>query len=125
MPENLQGMVTDQDVFNMIINAFQEYGSPSKMWDAAKNMHGTDIEENIPGYEEDQERQLIEWEASENRMSVPEWIAYSDYIEEELNNLYSSVTDEELNTIFEQIINDYERRAETESAGSTEGQTDK
>lgn len=124
MPENLQGMVTDQDVFNMIINAFQEYGSPSKMWDAAKNMHGTDIEENIPGYEEDQERQLIEWEASENRMPVPEWIAYSDYIEEELNNLYSSVTDEELNTIFEQIINDYERRAETESAGSTEGQTD-
>ena len=124
MPENLQGMVTDQDVFNMIINAFQEYGRPSKMWDAAKNMHGTDIEENIPGYEEDQERQLIEWEASENRMSVPEWIAYSDYIEEELNNLYSSVTDEELNTIFEQIINDYERRAETESAGSTEGQTD-
>lgn len=124
MPENLQGMVTDQDVFNMIINAFQEYGSPSKMWDAAKNMHGTDIEENIPGYEEDQERQLIEWEASENRMSVHEWIAYSDYIEEELNNLYSSVTDEELNTIFEQIINDYERRAETESAGSTEGQTD-
>lgn len=124
MPENLQGMVTDQDVFNMIINAFQEYGSPSKMWDAAKNMHGTDIEENIPGYEEDQERQLIEWEVSENRMSVPEWIAYSDYIEEELNNLYSSVTDEELNTIFEQIINDYERRAETESAGSTEGQTD-
>lgn len=124
MPENLQGMVTDQDVFNMIINAFQEYGSPSKMWDAAKNMHGTDIEENIPGYEEDQERQLIEWEASENRMSVPEWIAYSDYIEEELNNLYSSVTDEELNTIFEQIINDYERRAETESAGSAEGQTD-
>lgn len=124
MPENLQGMVTDQDVFNMIINAFQEYGSPSKMWDAAKNMHGTDIEENIPGYEEDQERQLIEWEAFENRMSVPEWIAYSDYIEEELNNLYSSVTDEELNTIFEQIINDYERRAETESAGSTEGQTD-
>lgn len=124
MPENLQGMVTDQDVFNMIINAFQEYGSPSKMWDAAKNMHGTDIEENIPGYEEDQERQLIEWEASENRMSVPEWIAYSDYIEEELNNLYSSVTDEELNTIFEQIINDYERREETESAGSTEGQTD-
>lgn len=124
MPENLQGMVTDQDVFSMIINAFQEYGSPSKMWDAAKNMHGTDIEENIPGYEEDQERQLIEWEASENRMSVPEWIAYSDYIEEELNNLYSSVTDEELNTIFEQIINDYERRAETESAGSTEGQTD-
>ena len=124
MPENLQGMVTDQDVFNMIINAFQEYGSPSKMWDAAKNLHGTDIEENIPGYEEDQERQLIEWEASENRMSVPEWIAYSDYIEEKLNNLYSSVTDEELNTIFEQIINDYERRAETESAGSTEGQTD-
>ena len=125
MPENLQGMVTDQDIFNMIINSFQEYGSPSKMWEEARRMHGTDIEENIPGYEEDMERRQLEWEAENNKMTVAEWIDYCDYIEEELNNIYSSVSDEELNTIFEQIYNDYEqRRTETESAGSTEGQTD-
>lgn len=125
MPENLQGMVTDQDIFNMILNSFQEYGSPSKMWEEAKRMHGTDIEENIPGYDEDMERMQLEWEAENNGMTVPEWINYCDYIEEELNNRYSSVSDEELNTIFEQIYNDYEqRRTETESAGSTEGQPD-
>lgn len=125
MPENLQGMVTDQDIFNMILNSFQEYGSPSKMWEEAKRMHGTDIEENIPGYDEDMERMQLEWEAENNGMTVPEWIDYCDYIEEELNNRYSSVSDEELNTIFEQIYNDYEqRRTETESAGSTEGQPD-
>lgn len=125
MPENLQGMVTDQDIFNMILNSFQEYGSPSKMWEAAKNMHGTDIEENISGYNEDMERRQLEWEAGWNRMTVAEWIDYCDYIEDKLNNIYSSISDEELNTIFEQIYNDYEqRRTETESAGSTEGQTD-
>lgn len=125
MPENLQGMVTDQDIFNMILNSFQEYGSPSKMWEEAKRMHGTDIEENIPGYDEDMERMQLEWEAENNGMTVSEWIDYCDYIEEKINDMYSSVSDEELNTIFEQIYNEYEqRRTETESAGSTEGQPD-
>lgn len=124
MPENLQGMVTDQDIFNMIVQAFQEYGSPSKMWKAAKEMHGTDEIESMPGYRQDIERQALEWEASENNMTVQEWIAYCDFIEEELDNMFSSVSDEELNTIFEQIYYYYERRNETESAGSTQGQTD-
>ena len=125
MPENLQGMVTDQDIFNMILNSFQEYGSPSKMWEEAKRMHGTDIEENIPGYKEDVERRQLEWKAGYNGMTVSEWIDYCDYIEEKINDMYSSVSDEELNTIFEQIYNEYEqRRTETESAGSTEGQPD-
>lgn len=125
MPENLQGMVTDQDIFNMILNSFQEYGSPSKMWEEAKRMHGTDIEENIPGYKEDVERRQLEWEAGYNGMTVSEWIDYCDYIEEKINDMYSSVSDEELNTIFEQIYNDYEQRGtETESAGSTERQPD-
>lgn len=124
MPENLQGMVTDQDIFNMIVQAFQEYGSPSKMWKAAKEMHGTDEIESMPGYRQDIERQALEWEASENKMTVQEWIAYCDFIEEELDNMFSSVSDEELNTIFEQIYYYYERRNETESAGSTQGQTD-
>lgn len=129
MPENLQGMVTDQDVFNMILESFQQYGTPSKMWEAAKSMHGTDIEESAPGYEDYMEQQALEWEASQNNMTVEEWISYVDYIEEELDNMYSSVSDEDLNAIFErfneQIISENESRGnETESAGSTEGQTD-
>ena len=124
MPENLQGMVTDQDIFNMIVQAFQEYGSPSKMWKAAKEMHGTDEIESMPAYRQDIERQALEWEAAENNMTVQEWIAYCDFIEEELDNMSSSVSDKELNTIFEQINDDYERRNETEGAGSTQGQAD-
>lgn len=124
MPENLQGMVTDQDIFNMIVAAFQIYGIPSKMWQAAKEMHGTDEIESMPGYRQDIERQALEWEAAENNMTVQEWIAYCDFIEEELDNMSSSVSDKELNTIFEQINDDYERRNETEGAGSTQGQAD-
>lgn len=129
MPETLQGMVTDQDVFNMILESFQQYGTPSKMWEAAKSMHGTDIEESATGYEDYMEHQALEWEASQNNMTVEEWISYVDYVEEELDNMYSSVSDEDLNAIFEkfneQIISENESRGnETESAGSTEGQTD-
>lgn len=129
MPETLQGMVTDQDVFNMILESFQQYGTPSKMWEAAKSMHGTDIEESAPGYEDYMEQQALEWEASQNNMTVEEWISYVDYVEEELDNMYYSVSDEDLNAIFEkfneQIISENESRGnETEGAGSTEGQTD-
>lgn len=129
MPENLQGMVTDQDVFNMILDAFHQNGTPSKMWESAKSMHGTDVEESAPGYEDYMERQALEWEASQNNMTVEEWISYVDYVEEELDNMYSSVSDEDLNAIFErfneQIISENESRGnETEGAGSTEGQTD-
>jgi hypothetical protein len=129
MPENLQGMVTDQDVFNMILESFQQYGTPSKMWEAAKSMHGTDVEESAPGYDDYMERQALEWEASQNNMSVEEWQSYCDYIEEELDNMYSSVSDEDLNAIFEKFYQQIElenesRGNETEGAGSTEGQTD-
>lgn len=129
MPETLQGMVTDQDVFNMILESFQQYGTPSKMWEAAKSMHGTDLEESAPGYEDYMEQQALEWEASQNNMTVEEWISYCDYIEEELDNMYSSVSDEDLNAIFEKFYQQIEfenesRGNETESAGSTEGQTD-
>ena len=105
MPENLQGMVTDHDVFNMILESFQQYGTPSKMWEAAKSMHGTDIEESAPGYEEYIEQQALEWEASYNNMTVEEWISYVDYVEEELDNMYSSVSDEDLNAILKSFIN--------------------
>lgn len=129
MPENLQGIVTDQDVFNMILESFQQYGTPSKMWEAAKSMHGTDLEESAPGYDDYMEQQALEWEASQNNMSVEEWQSYCDYVEEELDNMYSSVSDEDLNAIFEKFYQQIElenesRGNETESAGSTEGQTD-
>lgn len=129
MPETLQGMVTDQDVFNMILESFQQYGTPSKMWEAAKSMHGTDVEESAPGYDDYMERQALELEASQNNMSVEEWQSYCDYIEEELDNMYSSVSDEDLNAIFEKFYQQIElenesRGNETEGAGSTEGQTD-
>lgn len=129
MPENLQGMVTDQDVFNMILESFHQYGTPSKMWEAAKSMHGTDVEESAPGYDDYMEQQALEWEASQNNMSVEEWQSYCDYIEEELDNMYSSVSDEDLNAIFEKFYQQIElenesRGNETEGAGSTEGQTD-
>ena len=129
MPETLQGMVTDQDVFNMILESFQQYGTPSKMWEAAKSMHGTDVEESAPGYDDYMERQALEWEASQNNMSVEEWQSYCDYIEEELDNMYSSVSDEDLNAIFEKFYQQIElenesRGNETEGARSTEGQTD-
>lgn len=129
MPENLQGMVTDQDVFNMILESFQQYGTPSKMWEAARSMHGTDVEESAPGYDDYMEQQALEWEASQNNMSVEEWQSYCDYIEEELDNMYSSVSDEDLNAIFEKFYQQIElenesRGNETEGAGSTEGQTD-
>jgi hypothetical protein len=122
-------MVTDQDVFNMILESFQQYGTPSKMWEAAKSMHGTDVEESAPGYDDYMERQALEWEASQNNMSVEEWQSYCDYIEEELDNMYSSVSDEDLNAIFEKFYQQIElenesRGNETEGAGSTEGQTD-
>lgn len=129
MPENLQGMVTDQDVFNMILESFQQYGTPSKMWEAARSMHGTDVEESAPGYDDYMEQQMLESEAQANNMSVIDWLAYCDYIEEELDNIYSSVSDEDLNAIFEKFYQQIElenesRGNETESAGSTEGQTD-
>lgn len=129
MPESLQGMVTDQDVFNMILESFQQYGTPSKMWEAAKSMHGTDLEESATGYDDYMEQQALEWEASQNNMSVEEWQSYCDYIEEELDNIYSSVSDEDLNAIFEKFYQQIElenesRGNETEGAGSTEGQTD-
>ncbi len=123
MPETLQGMATDQDIFNMILNAFAEYGTPSRMMEAAKRLHGMDMEENIPGYEADMERQRLEWEAEQNHMSVQEWLTYQEIIAEEADKYYSTLSDEDINVIFEQTNEqlEYERRRnEEEGARSTE-----
>lgn len=129
MPEGLQQLVTQQDVFNYIIEAFSDYGSPKKMFEAAKQIHGSENQQEIEGYEEDMERQYIEWEAEQNKMTVTEWIVYNDIIAEELEKSTASLTDDELNTIFEQIYEQLEqeenerRRIEEESARGTEQPT--
>lgn len=122
MPAAMQELVTDQDVFNMILDAFSQYGSPSRMFEAAQKLHGIDIESQ-PGYEEDMERQELEWHAEHNKMSVDEWTTYLDIVEEEMEKLYNSISDEEINAIFEEIYNDIyygNRRTENESTGSVE-----
>ena len=121
MPENLQGMVTDQDVFNMILDAFGTYGSPSKMFEAAKEMHGTDEISMQRGYEEDMERQLLEWEAEQNKMSVNDWTTYLDVVEDVVEMKFGTLSDEDINTIFVGIINEINnenQRGETEGRSS-------
>lgn len=119
MPAAMQELVTDQDVFNMILDAFSQYGSPSRMFEAAQQMHGNDLESQ-KGYEEDMERQQLEWEAYYNNMSVEEWSTLVDIIEEELEYQLRTFTDEDINAIFEEIYNEQygTGRIETES---TEG----
>lgn len=130
MPQGLQQRLTQQDVFDYIIEAFSTYGTPKKMFEAAKQMHGATSQEEIEGYDEDMERQYMEWEAEQNNMTVEDWIAYNDIIAEELEKSTASLTDEELNTIFEQIYEQLEqeenerRRIEEESARGTEQPTD-
>ena len=129
MPQGLQQRLTQQDVFDYIIEAFSTYGTPKKMFEAAKQMHGATSQEEIEGYDEDMERQYMEWEAEQNNMTVEDWIAYNDIIAEELEKSTASLTDEELNTIFEQIYEQLEqeenerRRIEEESARGTEQPT--
>ena len=120
MPENLQGMVTDQDVFNMILDVFGTYGSPSKMFEAAKEMHGTDEISMQRGYEEDMERQALEWEAEQNKMSVNDWTTYLDVVEDVVEMKFGTLSDEDINTIFDGIINEINNENER---GETEGRS--
>lgn len=118
MPESFKGMVTDQDVFNMIVNAMVEYGTPGKMFDAAKAIRGTDIEESIEGYDEYQQKLADEWDAANNNMTVQEWNSYVEAMEESTDELFSNFTDEEVNGIYNEIAEEYER--ERANQGSTE-----
>lgn len=125
MPAAMQELVTDQDVFNMILDAFSQYGSPSRMFEAAQQLHGNDIESQ-PGYEEDIERQQLEWEAYHNNMSVEDWTTFLDIVEEELEYQFRTLTDEDINAIFEEIYNEEygTGRNEIEGTEGTEQSTD-
>lgn len=125
MPAAMQGLVTDQDIFNMILEAFMQYGSPSRMFEAAQHLHGNDIESQS-GYEEDMERQQLEWEAYHNNMSVEDWSVLLDIVEEELEYQFRTLTDEDINNIFEEIYNEQYGTGsnETESAEGTQQPTD-
>lgn len=125
MPSAMQELVTDQDVFNMILDAFSQYGSPSRMFEAAQQLHGIDMESQ-PGYEEDMERQQLEWEAYHNNMSVKDWTTLVDIVEEELEYQFQTLTDEDINAIFEEIYNEEygTGRNEIEGAEGTEQSAD-
>ena len=125
MPAAMQELVTDQDVFNMILDAFSQYGSPSRMFEAAQQLHGIDIESQ-PGYEEDMERQQLEWEAYHNNMSVKDWTTLVDIVEEELEYQFRTLTDEDINAIFEEIYNEEygTGRNEIEGTEGTQQSTD-
>lgn len=125
MPAAMQELVTDQDIFNMILNAFSQYGSPSRMFEAAQQLHGNEIESQ-KGYQEDMERQELEWEAYHNNMSVEDWSVLLDIVEEELEYQFRTLTDEGINNIFEEIYNEQygTERNEAESAESTQQSTD-
>ena len=125
MPAAMQELVTDQDIFNMILDAFSQYGSPSRMFEAAQQLHGNEIESQ-KGYQEDMERQELEWEAYHNNMSVEDWETFLDIVEEELEYQFRTLTDEDINNIFEEIYNEQygTGRNEAESAESTQQSTD-
>lgn len=125
MPAAMQELVTDQDIFNMILDAFSQYGSPSRMFEAAQQLHGNEIESQ-KGYQEDMERQELEWEAYHNNMSVEDWSVLLDIVEEELEYQFRTLTDEGINNIFEEIYNEQygTGRNEAESAESTQQSTD-
>lgn len=125
MPAAMQGLVTDQDIFNMILEAFMQYGSPSRMFEAAQHLHGNDIESQS-GYEEDMERQQLEWEAYHNNMSVEDWSVLLDIVEEELEYQFRTLTNEDINNIFEEIYNEQYGTGsnETESAEGAQQPTD-
>lgn len=125
MPSAMQELVTDQDVFNMILDAFSQYGSPSRMFEAAQQLHGNDIESQR-GYEEDMERQQLEWEAYHNNMSVEDWTTLVDIVEEDLEYQFRTLTDEDINAIFEEIYDEQygTERNEIEGTEGTEQSTD-
>lgn len=125
MPAAMQEFVTDQDIFNMILDAFSQYGSPSRMFEAAQQLHGNEIESQ-KGYQEDMERQELEWEAYHNNMSVEDWSVLLDIVEEELEYQFRTLTDEDINAIFEEIYDEQYGTGsyETESAEGAQQPTD-
>lgn len=125
MPAAMQELVTDQDIFNMILDAFSQYGSPSRMFEAAQQLHGNEIESQ-KGYQEDMERQELEWEAYHNNMSVEDWSVLLDIVEEELEYQFRTLTDEDINAIFEEIYDEQYGTGsnETESAEGAQQPTD-
>lgn len=119
MPAAMQEIVNQIDVFNMILEAFQQYGSPSRMFEVAQQLHGIDIESQR-GYEEDMERQAQEWEAEQNKMSVQDWTTYLDVVEDVVEMKFGTLSDEDINTIFDGIINEINNENER---GETEGRS--
>lgn len=117
MPDYVKRGIDQTDVFNMINDAFLSYSGPAAMFEEAKRLHGSDNIEEVPGYDADQERQRMEWEAEQNHMSVEEWRVYNEIMEEVLSSYLPP--EEAINEFINQYIEEYERS--TENSGMDEG----
>ena len=126
MPDYVKKGVEQTDVFNMVLDAFQSHKGPKAMFNEAKRLHGSDVEEEQPGYDKEMERQRMEWEAEQNYMNVEDYQAYQETIDLYLEEQYDMMLDNDLMSIFtENYMAEMEERAAKEKAVTSSVEADK
>lgn len=126
MPDYVKKGVEQTDVFNMVLDAFQSHKGPKAMFNEAKRLHGSDVEEEQPGYDKEMERQRMEWEAEQNYMSVENYQVYQETIDLYLEEQYDMMLDNDLMSIFtENYMAEMEKRAAKEKAVTSSVEADK
>lgn len=126
MPDYVKKGVEQTDVFNMVLDAFQSHKGPKAMFDEAKRLHGSDVEEEQPGYDKEMERQRMEWEAEQNYMNVEDYQAYQETIDLYSEEQYDMMLDNDLMSIFaEKYMAEMEERAAKEKAVTSSVEADK
>ena len=126
MPDYVKKGVEQTDVFNMVLDAFQSHKGPKAMFNEAKRLHGSDVEEEQPGYDKEMERQRMEWEAEQNYMSVENYQVYQETIDLYLEEQYDMMLDNDLMSIFtENYMAEMEERAAKEKAVTSSVEADK
>lgn len=126
MPDYVKKGVEQTDVFNMVLDAFQSHKGPKAMFNEAKRLHGSDVEEEQPGYDKEMERQRMEWEAEQNYMSVESYQVYQETIDLYLEEQYDMMLDNDLMSIFtENYMAEMEERAAKEKAVTSSVEADK
>ena len=126
MPDYVKKGVEQTDVFNMVLDAFLSHKGPKAMFDEAKRLHGSDVEEEQPGYDKEMERQRMEWEAEQNYMNVEDYQAYQETIDLYSEEQYDMMLDNDLMSIFaEKYMAEMEERAAKEKAVTSSVEADK
>lgn len=126
MPDYVKKGVEQTDVFNMVLDAFQSHKGPKAMFNEAKRLHGSDVEEEQPGYDKEMERQRMEWEAEQNYMSVESYQVYQETIDLYLEEQYDMMLDNDLMSIFtENYMAEMEERVAKEKAVTSSVEADK